>query len=214
MAQETPIPLAEEHRDPDASLTLESARERLRLLLPGGERNAWEIGHLLNTIEKSGLVGTKGYKKTKSWLGAEVPEAKAKVSTLYRYANVAGQYSQADVDRWGTAKLYCLMIHEGETHEATQRGDTAEREVQLRQADGSILVKKFRNCSCQELRLSQRRKTSPAGSESGKVQACEEPVHSQAPAAKSTQSIGFFRAQIAKVALRTRKLLWPFTRAG
>ena len=194
-----------ENQYPEMTLTLEHARERLRFLLAGGERNAWEIGNLLNRIEKSGLVQKAGYKRARTWLEANVPEAKDKVSSLYRYAHVAIRYSQTDVDEWGVAKLYCLMIHDGETRDLLRRGDPAEREVQLVQADGSIAVKKFRDCTCRELRLSQRYKTAPSEMEAASRQSVE---------VVSAQSIEFLKDQMAKVARESQSLLWPFTHTG
>ena len=40
------------------SLTLEQAKEKLERLLAEAESNAWEIGDLLNTVEKQGLAKT------------------------------------------------------------------------------------------------------------------------------------------------------------
>lgn len=211
MAQTVPGPEVDPNRN--TPLTLEHARERLRFLLAGGERNAWEIGDLLNKVEISGLVWTAGYRTTKSWVEYNVPAAKDKVSSLYRYAVVAAQYAKADVDKWGTGKLYCLMIHDGETRRFAHRGDPAEREIQLVQADGSIAVKKFRDCTCRELRLSQRRKTTLRESEPGPGDQREEQDCLQSIPAAPDQSMEFLKAQVANVARRSRKLLWPFTRA-
>ena len=203
----------EQTHDAGTTLTLEYARERLRVLLAGGERNAWEIGDLLNRIEKSGLVLATGYRRTRTWLQAQVPQAKDKASTLYRYANVASQYSKADIDRWGVAKLYCLMIHDEETQKVTPLRDPAERDVQLLQPDGSILVKKFRDCTCRELRLSQRRKTL-TDQELAPRQDGEDATRPQDSEKMSALSMEFLKEQVARVGRRSRKLLWPFTRAG
>src|SRR5262249_49522117 len=154
-----------------------------------------------------------GYGKTKTWLEAEVPEAKGKTSTLYRYANVASRYSQEDVDQWGLAKLYCLMIHDGETHTREPRRDPAEREVQLLQADGSIFVKKFRDCTCRELRESQRRKSARTGASSGATRDEKEPNRPQSVEAVSRRSMNFLKEQIAIGARTSGKWFWPFTRA-
>ena len=205
MAQEIVGTQGHENQGAEMTLTLEHARERLRFLLAGGERNAWEIGDLLNKIEKSGLVQEAAYKRTRTWLEANVPEAKDKVSSLYRYAHVAVRYSQADVDEWGVAKLYCLMIHDGETRDLVRRGDPAEREVQLVQANGSLLVKKFRDCTCRDLRLSQRYKTAPSEGEASPLQSLE---------VVSAQSIEFLKDQMANVTRQSRNLLWPFMHAG
>ncbi len=210
----TTKPLDELNSDPDLSLTLDQAREKLRALLLDAESNAWEIGHLLNTIEDRVLVWRAGYRITRKWLQAEVPEAKGKTSTLYRYANVAGQYTKAHVQRWGIAKLYCLMLHEGEACDVRPRGDPAEREIQLLQQDGSLVVKKFRGCSCRELRLSSQRRKGPTESEPGTVPESEDLAPAQDSAAASAQSMDFLREQLARAARRTRRLFWPFTRAG
>ena len=212
MEPETSIP-PELNSDPDASLTLDQAREKLRALLLDAERNAWEIGHLLNTIENRLLVWRAGYRITKKWLQAAVPEAKGKTSTLYRYANVASQYTKAHVQRWGIAKLYCLMLHDGETCDVRLRGDPAEREIQLFQQDGSILLKKFRDCSCRELRLSSRRRKGPTEPEPDILHEGEGLICPQDPAVASAQSMDFLREQLASAARRSQSLFWPFTRA-
>jgi len=97
------------------------------------------------------------------------------------------------------------MIHDVETRDLVRRGDPTEREVQLVQADGSLLVKKFRDCTCRQLRLSQRYKTTPSEVEAASPRSDEIVLG---------QSIEFLKDQVAKVARESRKLLWPFRHAG
>ncbi len=164
MEQVTTVPLMQQDTDRYPSLTLEEARERIRRLLSNEESNAWDIGDLLNTIEKRGLARTKGFGKTSKWLQAEVPESYGKLSSLYRYADVASNYRKDHVGLWGMSKLAYLSIHDRQTLGEVPSGEPGEREVQLLQEDGSTLAKNFRECTCEELRLSnQRRKKAANG---------------------------------------------------
>jgi hypothetical protein len=158
MEQVTTVALTQQNPDPYPSLTLEHARERIRRLLSNEESNAWDIGDLLNAIEKRGLARSKGFGKTKAWLDAEVPEAAGKMSTLYRYADVASNYRKEHVELWGMSKLAYLSIHDRQTLGEVPSGEPSDREVQLLQEDGSTLAKKFRECTCEELRLSNQRR--------------------------------------------------------
>lgn len=68
MEQVTTVPLTQQNSDPYPGLTLDQAREKLRTLLSNEEANAWDIGDLLNAVEKRGLPRSKGFGKTRPWL--------------------------------------------------------------------------------------------------------------------------------------------------
>src|SRR5216683_3857365 len=179
MEQVNAVPFTEQNTDPYPSLTLAQAGKRIRELLLNAEFNAWDIGDLLNTIEKRGLARSEGYGKTRRWLEAEVPEAEGKTNALYRYANVASHYTKEQVELWGVSKLDFLTTHDRETLGHAVAGDPGEREVQLLQQDGSTLVKKFRDCSCRELRLSnQLRKKAPKDPDQAATPRPQDEVHS------------------------------------
>jgi len=163
MEQVAVIPLTQQEADPKPSFTLEQAREQIRSLMREAESNAWEIGDLLNRIEKSGIARSKGYGKTRSWLEAEVPEVQGKTTTLYRYANVASHYTKEQVQLWGIARLEYLMVHDQETARHPVPGNPAQREVELVQEDGSKVVKKFCDCTSNELRSSNQRRKKTKG---------------------------------------------------
>ena len=177
--EQVTVALTQQNTDPNPSLTLEQARQRIRTLLSHGESNAWDIGDLLNTIEKRGLARSAGYGKTRRWLEIEVPEVEGKTSALYRYANVASHFTKEHVELWGVSKLDFLTTHDRETLGHAVAGDPGEREVQLLQQDGSTLVKKFRDCSCRELRLSnQLRKKAPKDPDQAATPRPRDEVHS------------------------------------
>ncbi len=177
--EQVTVALTQQNTDPNPSLTLEQARQRIRTLLSHGESNAWDIGDLLNTIEKRGLARSAGYGKTRRWLEIEVPEVEGKTSALYRYANVASHFTKEHVELWGVSKLDFLTTHDRETLGHAVAGDPGEREVQLLQQDGSTLVKKFRDCSCRELRLSnQLRKKAAKGPAQAATPGPQSEVHS------------------------------------
>ena len=184
MEQEATVALTQQNTDPNQSLTLEQARDRIRTLLSNCESNAWDIGDLLNAVEKRGLARSKGYGKTRKWLDAEVPESEGKAAALYRYASVASHYSKEHVELWGVSKLDYLTTYDREILGHAAGGDPGEREIQLLQADGSTLAKKFRDCRCRELRLSNllRKNASKGQAAKGPTEAATPPppieVHS------------------------------------
>lgn len=148
--------------DPNDPLTLEDAEKRLSALLSQAELNAWDLGDLLNKIERRGLARAS-FGKTKSWMTKRVPAAKGKTSTLYRYAGVAETYMKEEADKWGMAKLDCLIDHDLQTHGEAVPGDPADREIQLVQEDGSTVARKFTECTCQELRQSAKARRKATG---------------------------------------------------
>jgi hypothetical protein len=86
--------------DPNDPLTLEEAEQRLNALLSQAELNAWDVGDLLNKVERRGLARAT-FGKTTSWVTQRIPAAEGKLSTLYRYASVAATYTKEEVDKWG-----------------------------------------------------------------------------------------------------------------
>jgi hypothetical protein len=164
MEQVASIPLNQQDGSTNPSLTLEQARERMVGLLSEGESNAWEIGDLLNAVEKQGLARRAGYGKTRSWLAAEVPGAEGKTSTLYRYATVADLYTKQHVKLWGVSKLELLVAHDRGVLGHSNPEDPVNRDVQLLRPDGSTVIKKFHDCSYRDLQLSSqlRRKAEKA----------------------------------------------------
>jgi len=154
MEQVISIPLSQQEVSTNPSLTLEQAREKMVGLLSEGESNAWEIGDLLNTVEKQGLARRAGYGKTRSWLAAEVPGAEGKTSTLYRYATVAALYTKQHVERWGVSKLELLIAHDRGVLGHSNAEDPVNRDVQLIRPDGSTAIKKFHDCTYRDLQLS------------------------------------------------------------
>ncbi len=63
--------------DENDPLTLEKAEQRLSTLLSQAELNAWDIGDLLNKVERRGLARAS-YGKTRSWVTQRVKAAKGK----------------------------------------------------------------------------------------------------------------------------------------
>src|SRR5258708_11487991 len=151
--------------DPNDPLTLEKAEQRLSTLLSQAESNAWNIGDLLNKVERRGLARAS-YGKTRSWVTQRVKAAEGKMSTLYRYANVAATYTKEEVDKWGMDKLEWLITHDVQTHGQAVTGDPTDREIEVVQEDGSTVAKKFTECTCRELSQSaqaRRKATGKAG---------------------------------------------------
>src|ERR1700687_856091 len=138
-----------------AALRLEEAAQRIRTLLLD-ESNAWELGQLLNTIVRSGLPRKAGWGRTRRWLMANVPEAHGRDTTLYRYAHIAAEYTKEQVELWGVRKLDALSHHDHARLREPDPRELSKREIELIQADGSTPTKKFGDCHCRELQLSNR----------------------------------------------------------
>jgi len=159
MEQVTTISSAQQNIDPNDPLTLEQAKARVLELLKNIESNAWDLGDVLNKVEKRGLAFSAGYGKTRSWLEAEIPQTKQMASSLYTYANVANRFTKQDVAAWGMTRLGYLFNYDREVMGRPVAGDPGEREVQLVQEDGSTQIKKLRDCTTRDfVRSNQLRK--------------------------------------------------------
>ena len=158
MEQVTTISLAQQNVDPNDPLTLEQAKERIRALLTNIQSNAWDLGDVLNKMEKRGLALSNGYGKTRAWLEAEIPETKEMTSSLYVYANVASRFTKKDVADWGMTRLAYLYNYDREVVGRPVEGDPGEREVELVQEDGSRQTKKLRDCTTRDMRRSNQRR--------------------------------------------------------
>ena len=165
-------------------LTLKEAEERLRALLAEYEANAWEIGDLLNRVEREGLARREGYGMTRSWLEKALPETQGMTTVLYRYAHVAAVYSKQQVHKWRVSKLELLMAHDREVHGQYLREDPVDREVQLLQPDGSTVVKKFHDCKYREMQQSLRQRRTSSQAPSAKV---KKPSPAGSPSASPKQ---------------------------
>jgi hypothetical protein len=72
------VPVTQSEANPNATITLDQAREKLRALLLDSETNGWEIGDLLNWIEKRGLVRSEGYGKHELGWKRQCPRLKTR----------------------------------------------------------------------------------------------------------------------------------------
>jgi hypothetical protein len=186
------VSLAQPETDSNSSLTreqaalrLEEAAQRIRTLLLD-ESNAWELGQLLNTIVRSDLPRKAGWRRTRRWLMANVPEAHGRDTTLYRYAHIAAEYTKEQVELWGVRKLDALSNHDHATLREPDPRELSKREIELIKADGSTLTKKFSDCTCRELQLSNRLRRK-AAKDAG--QAAKSRLKNEEPGATSRQEI-------------------------
>jgi hypothetical protein len=186
------VSLAQPETDSNSSLTreqaalrLEEAAQRIRTLLLD-ESNAWELGQLLNTIVRSDLPRKAGWRRTRRWLMANVPAAHGRDTTLYRYAHIAAEYTKEQVELWGVRKLDALSNHDHATLREPDPRELSKREIELIKADGSTLTKKFSDCTCRELQLSNRLRRK-AAKDAG--QAAKSRLKNEEPGATSRQEI-------------------------
>lgn len=158
MEQVTNISMAQQDADPNDPLTLDQAKKRIRALLANIESNAWDLGDVLNKIEKRGLALSNGYGQTRGWLETEIPETKEMTTSLYDYAKVASRFTKKDVAAWGMTNLGYLYMYDRQVVGRPVEGDPGERELELVQEDGSTLTKKFRDCTTRDMRRSNQRR--------------------------------------------------------
>ena len=103
----------------------------------GPPRDAWSIGHHLNTIFGRGLwiVPPFRHGMRADWLGQRVPELSARTASHYRL--VARHFTKEEVAKWGPSLLASLVRHDKARFSAVRRGDPGERLIQVPGADGS-----------------------------------------------------------------------------
>lgn len=200
MEQVTASPVVQHEASPETSFTLEQAKEELRALIRNAEANAWEIGDLLNRVERSGLVRSKGYGHTRSWVDAEIPEAEGKTTTLYRYAYLASHYTKEQVRLWGISRLEYLMVHDQETVGEVSSEDPAQREIEIIHGNGSKATKRFCDCTSKELRASNQRRKSAKGEPRAAAVAAA-PEGSSAPTHSPLQALAMFAMGVVIVPL-------------
>src|SRR5262244_3862697 len=129
--------------------TLEEALDKIRALYKQEQAAKWGQGDQVNQVEEAHLAVKKGYQEARQWVEKELPEMDYK--TLYRHASVAKYFSEEHTARWGVSKLQTLITLHDLKHRSEPVGDPADLEVQVPRADGSMVAKKFRDCSWREL---------------------------------------------------------------
>jgi hypothetical protein len=135
--------------------TLEEALDKIRELYKQEQAAKWGQGDQVNVVEEAHLALKKGYKEAREFLKRELPDFDDK--TLYTYALVAKHFSQEHSKRWGVSKLQKLVVLNdlvGRKSESVE--DPAELEVEVPRPDGSLVAKKFRDCSWRELQSATR----------------------------------------------------------
>lgn len=130
--------------------TLEEALAKIRDLYKQEQAAKWGQGDQVNIVEDAHLAFSKGYKKARECLKQELPELQA--STLYRYAFVAKHFSQEHTKTWGVAKLQALVALHNKGGDVGFLGDPADLEVHVPREDGSLVAKKFSDCTMRDLR--------------------------------------------------------------
>ncbi len=96
-----------------------------------------------------------GYQKARECLKRELPDLQT--SSVYRHAFVAKHYSREDRQKWGVAKLQTLASIQTRAHGKPLPGDPADQEVHITREDGSVIAKKFSDCSWRELQSAAKR---------------------------------------------------------
>jgi hypothetical protein len=136
--------------------TLEEALEKIRVFYKQEQAAKWGQGDQVNQVEDAHLALKKGYKEAREWAEKELPDLDIK--TLYKHASVAKYFSEEHSARWGVSKLQTLItLHDLKDRSRSERvGDPADLEVQVPRADGSLVAKKFRDCSYRELASATR----------------------------------------------------------
>jgi len=134
--------------------TLEEALDNIRALYKQEQAAKWGQGDQVNQVEEAHLALKRGYQEAREWAKKELPDMDDK--TLYKHASVAKYFTEEHSRRWGVSKLQTLItIHDLKRREE-RVGDPGELEVQVPRPDGSVVAKKFRDCSARELQSATR----------------------------------------------------------
>ncbi len=134
--------------------TLEEALNKIRELYRQEQAAKWGQGDQVNLIEDAHLAFTKGYKEARECLKRELPDLQ--ISMLYTHAFVAKHFSQEDTKKWGVSKLQKLIALHNKGGGVGLLGDPADLEVHVPREDGSLVAKKFRDCTTRELQSAAR----------------------------------------------------------
>jgi len=129
--------------------TLEEALDKIRDLYKQEQAAKWGQGEQVNLVEDTHLALRKGYKEARECLKKELPDLQTK--TLYTYAFVAKHFNQEHTKRWGVAKLQRLIALHKKERGAESLGDPADLEVHVPREDGSLVAKKFSDCTMRDL---------------------------------------------------------------
>jgi hypothetical protein len=129
--------------------TLEEALNKIRDLYRQEQAAKWGQGDQVNLVEGTHLALTKGYKEARECLKRELPELQT--SMLYTYAFVAKHFGQEHTKKWGVSKLQKLIALHNKGGGVGLLGDPADVEVHVPREDGSLVAKKFSDCTMRDL---------------------------------------------------------------
>jgi len=136
--------------------TLEEALDKIRALYKQEQAAKWGQGKQVNEVDEAHLALKKGYKETREWAQKELPDMDDK--TLYAHASVAKYFNEEHSTRWGVSKLQKLITLHDLKHRSEPVGDPGDLEVEVPRPGGSVVAKKFRDCSWRELQSATRRR--------------------------------------------------------
>ncbi len=141
----------------EAPQTLKEALDKIRDLYGQEQAAKWGQGDQVNRVEDIHLALRKGHKEARECLKRELPDLKP--ATLYAHALVAKHVSQEHTKRWGVAKLQRLITLYNKGGKVESLGDPADLEVHVPREDGSIVAKKFSDCSMRDLLSANKHRT-------------------------------------------------------
>lgn len=185
--QNVPTSTVPQPRQEDCQAALEVVLGAMQKLLDDEQSNAFQLGKYVNKILDEGLAVDSGYRSPKSCFIQKLKGIDERnVASLYTYARVAKSFSEADAREFGIFKLNSLMTYQMQVHNQILRGDPGDYEIALLQEDGTISMKKFRDCSVSELRDDLKRRKQlkhPTPEQTASVAIAPKPTRSQAPVA-------------------------------
>jgi len=130
--------------------TLEEALDKIRDLYRQEQAAKWGQGEQVNLVEDTHLALRKGYRQARECLKQELPDLQT--STLYSYAFVAKHFDQEHTKKWGVSKLQKLIALHNKGGDVGLLGDPADLEVHVPRENGSLVAKKFSDCTMGDLR--------------------------------------------------------------
>lgn len=136
-------------------LTLEGEKKALLALRDQGEDVHWQMGWHYNNIIDNRLAEAAGYKSARRFFSDEIKFIP--ISTLSLYAVVAKAFEEEIARHYGVSKLGLLITLRNITKAGPAPADPGDELIEYTAPSGSKVVKKFSECSVQELNRAIRR---------------------------------------------------------
>ncbi len=132
-----------------SDLTFEAAVAQMHVLFRDESSTQWKIGQLYNHIIDNKLAEKNGHRYAREFFGKEFGNVGR--STLVLYGSVAGAFTEVATQSYGVSNLGRLLTYLKLSKQGLIEGDPGEFMVNLPQLDGSVIPKRFADCSREDM---------------------------------------------------------------